>query len=128
MITEEKSNRENISGTAEGKKNTDMFDLTDVVSAEGFRFADKVSLNNPKGKLVSCAMVSTTGVSSSTALWMILHSRGLFKTEKQVNFVLVFLILLMCTFSFYIVTGTSKEKFTPEEKIFLATPPGKFNP
>jgi len=60
--------------------------------------------------------------------WVIKYSGGLVKNEKQASYVIFGFVALAIIVSLFLVFRGGEEKLTPEEKLFLDTPPSQFNP
>lgn len=53
--------------------------------------------------------------------WVIKYSGGYVKDEKQAQYVLLGLVVVMIIISLFLVLGGSEEKLTPEEQRFQST-------
>lgn len=68
------------------------------------------------------------GKSPKTIQWVVRYSEGLVKTKKQAQYVILIFSALMIILSLFLVFGESEIKLTPEEQLFLDTPPSQLNP
>jgi hypothetical protein len=104
MGTEENYNQ-NQNNTKENapQKGEAMIDMTDIIGSPDFKFAGKNNSAAEKDEPPSYSSIASVKTSSKFIRWIIEHSGGKIKSEKEANYVLIAFLLIMIIISVYLI-------------------------